>query len=193
MISVWVGKDKEESIINKKIIKDYLVGKNLEIDKGYIKELGIKEKSLIDIICIGHEYVDETNRCVLNNTKSRESIVENNLKLLRYTEEGMTYESNMRTITTKQDRDPCAGLIEYPNNIERKLNYRYLTPRECFLGMGFDHEDYQVLVDNNFRANRGRMFFNDSKIYKMEGNRIVVNVLEAIFKQIYEIKDVLEK
>ena len=59
-----------------------------------------------------------------------------------------------------------------------------MTPRECFLGMGFDHEDYQILIDNNFMVNRRSMFFNSSKIYKMAGNSIVVNVLEAILSNL---------
>lgn len=192
MISVWLGKNPKEYLLRKRILENYLEGKNLETDDEYIATFGIVERTLQDIICTDDEYATELRESVLNDTPSRESIVNNNITLLSIEENGVRYEKNMRTITTKQDRDPCAGLIEYPNDIVGKLNYRYLTPRECFLGMGFDHDDYQVLIDNNFRVNRGNMFFNASKIYKMAGNSIVVNILEAVFMQIYEIKDLLD-
>lgn len=52
---------------------------------------------------------------------------------------------------------------------------RKLTPKECFRLMGFEDKDVDILIENNI---------SDSQIYKMAGNSIVVNVLEAIFKQI---------
>lgn len=192
MISVWLGKEQAQYENKKRLVENYLIGKNLESDREYIASLRINQRTLQDIICIGDEYENESQDSLLNNTPSRETIVNNNITLLSVTLEGLRYEDSMRTITTKQDRDPCAGLIEYPNDMDNKLGYRYLTPRECFLGMGFDHEDYQILIDNNFRVNRRSMFFNSSKIYKMAGNSIVVNVLEAIFMQIYGIKELLD-
>lgn len=192
MISVWLGKDKAEYESKKRKVQNYLDGKNLEVDESYISTLGIKQRTLQDIICVGEEYDNEARENILNNTPSRVDIVNNNITLLSVTSKGIHYEENMRTITTKQDRDPCAGLIQFPNDIENKLGYRYLTPRECFLGMGFDNNDFQVLMDNNFKINRSRKFFNSAKIYKMAGNSIVVNILEAVFLQIFGIKDLLE-
>ena len=87
------------------------------------------------------------------------------------------------TITTKQDRNPNSGLILYNNEREGKSDFRYITPRECFLFMGFDEEDYDRLIDNNFMMNTRHMFITDSKLIKMAGNSKVVNVLEAIFSQ----------
>lgn len=51
---------------------------------------------------------------------------------------------------------------------------RKLTPRECFRLMGFDDED----IDKCYSVG-----MSDSQLYKQAGNSIVVNVLEAIFKQ----------
>ena len=59
---------------------------------------------------------------------------------------------------------------------EYKLRIRKLTPLECFLLMGFNKEDYQKLRDNGF---------SDTRLYKMAGNSIVVNVLEYIFMQLF--------
>lgn len=75
------------------------------------------------------------------------------------------------TLMTKQDRIPNAGMLEYKEN-EGKT-FRMLSPRECFLLMGFAHEDYdKILKVGTSRERR----------YRQPGNSIVVNVLEQIFK-----------
>ena len=53
------------------------------------------------------------------------------------------------------------------------LRIRKLTPKECWRLMGFDDED----VDKASQVN------SNTQLYKQAGNSIVVNVLEAIFKQ----------
>lgn len=50
---------------------------------------------------------------------------------------------------------------------------RKLTPKECFRLMGFTDEDYEKAAQVN----------SEAQLYKQAGNSIVVNVLEAIFKQ----------
>lgn len=75
------------------------------------------------------------------------------------------------TLMTKQDRIPNAGMLEYKEN-PGKI-YRMLSPRECFLLMGFGHDDYEkVLALGTTRERR----------YRQPGNSIVVNVLEQIFR-----------
>lgn len=88
------------------------------------------------------------------------------------------------TITTKQDRNPNSGLIMYPLAEKGKSPYRNLTPRECFLLMGFEEKDFQQLLDNDFVIRGKNNFCTREKLIKMAGNSIVVNVLEEIFKQI---------
>ena len=94
---------------------------------------------------------------------------------------------DIATITTKQDRHPNSGVIDFSSGVEGKSNFRYLTPRECFLLMGFDEEDFQILIDNNFYCGKKIKLFNNSTLYKLAGNSIVVDVLEAIFSQMIEI------
>ncbi len=55
-----------------------------------------------------------------------------------------------------------------------KLRVRYLTPLECWRLMGFDDQDF-------FNAQSAGV--SNSQLYKQAGNSIVVNVLEAIFKE----------
>ncbi|NLC65165.1 MAG: DNA (cytosine-5-)-methyltransferase, partial [Erysipelothrix sp.] len=102
----------------------------------------------------------------------------------------------VRTITTKQDRHPNSGIIvDQISTIapENKSDFRYLSPRECFLLMGFDESDFDKLIENNFMVNNARYFFTSEKLIKMAGNSIVVDILEEVFKQMLDIKKRLEE
>ena len=54
------------------------------------------------------------------------------------------------------------------------LFIRKLTPSECWRLMGFDDEDFRKAEQIN----------SNNQLYKQAGNSIVVNVLEAIFRQL---------
>ena len=79
------------------------------------------------------------------------------------------------TISTKQVRIPNSGIIDLCNG-----KYRYLTERECFRLMGFNDEDFNKLKAI-YLGRKGKL---SSILYKQAGNSIVVNVLEAILKEI---------
>lgn len=129
-------------------------------------------------------YINEYKASMPNNTPSRIDIIENSKKL-----NNIDY---CFTITTKADRKPNPGVFwcdsngKLIDNEERNWNingeditgkspYRYLTPREALLLMGFTNEDYDIMIKNNINRNT---------IYMFAGNSIVVNVLEAIFGNI---------
>jgi DNA (cytosine-5)-methyltransferase 1 len=54
---------------------------------------------------------------------------------------------------------------------------RNLSTLECFRLMDFDDQDYYILKQNGFK---------DTPLYKLAGNSIVVNVLEEIFKILFQ-------
>lgn len=56
------------------------------------------------------------------------------------------------------------------------LRIRKLTPKECWRLMGFSDIDYEKAKQVN----------SETQLYKQAGNSIVVNVLEAIFKEMIE-------
>lgn len=56
-----------------------------------------------------------------------------------------------------------------------ELRIRKLTPKECFRLMGFEDKDVDILVENGI---------SNTQLYKMAGNSIVVNVLEALFRSL---------
>ena len=76
-------------------------------------------------------------------------------------------------------------IVAQSNNLITKikepinLRIRKLTPKECWRLMGFDDEDFEKAEKVN----------SNTQLYKQAGNSIVVNVLEAIFKNL--LKDYL--
>lgn len=146
-----------------------------------------KCKSIKDILRLDYSnetYLREAMESQPNNTESRRKILEESNIIY----DGEKVDSKYAlTITTKQDRLPNSGLVLFNSGIKEKIGYRNLTPRECFMLMGFDEEDFQALMDNNFKINSSRDFFTKEKLHRMAGNSIVVNVLVEIFKMINDI------
>lgn len=77
------------------------------------------------------------------------------------------------TISTRQDRCPNAGIIKHSDK-----QYRYLTERECWRLMGFDDNDFEMVL-KEYPGQEGK---RNATLYKLAGNSIVVQVLEAIFQ-----------
>ena len=57
--------------------------------------------------------------------------------------------------------------------MEKEIRIRKLTPRECWRLMGFTDEDFDKASE----------VVSDTQLYKQAGNSIVVDVLEAIFRE----------
>ena len=72
----------------------------------------------------------------------------------------------------------CAGGGLQPLFIEQGV-IRKLTPKEYFRLMGFKDDDYKICKENGM---------SDTQLYKQAGNSIVVNVLEEIFKNLFNKK-----
>lgn len=60
---------------------------------------------------------------------------------------------------------------------------RKLTPKECWRLMGFDDEDFH----------KAEQVCSNSQLYKQAGNSIVVNVLMAIFKELFVPKQTMSE
>ena len=185
MLSVLVKNDEKK----KRKVENFFKEHNLE-DEKYVKSLNIKERKLKEFLRLDYsnqQYRIEADLCQPNDTPSRKDIYEYNTKIYH---DKKVIAQTVPTVTTKQDRHPNSGVIDYYNGKEGKSKFRYLTPRECFLLMGFDEEDYNNVVNNNFEY-RKRNFFNIEKLNRMAGNSIVVNVLEEIFKQVDYINNII--
>lgn len=79
---------------------------------------------------------------------------------------GNVQKDKIQTLTTSggNDRGVCL----------KNLKIRKLTPLECFRLMGVKDEDYYKIAKNQ----------NNSSLYHLAGDSIVVNVLMAIFKEL---------
>lgn len=134
------------------------------------------------------KYRQEAIDSTPNFTESRRKIFENSRILA--VDNHADNSQVARTVTTKQDRDPNSGLVEYKNErlVDYNHYYRNLTPRECFLLMGFKESDYDTLIENNFETRKGQRILSNAELIKLAGNSIVVPVLEAIFKQVEELQ-----
>ena len=82
------------------------------------------------------------------------------------TRRGRVQKNMAHTITT----DDSKGVVEATN-----FRIRKLTPNECWRLMGCSDEDFHKAEQVN----------SNSQLYKQAGNAIVVDVLEAIFKQMF--------
>lgn len=183
MLSVFIGGNN--TLGNE--IKKFWLNHDLN-DKNYIKSLKLDASLLSDFT-----RTDYTNKIFLkealdaqpNDTKSRVKIWNNNNKIL---DENFNLNTRVQTITTRQDRHPNSGNLyfDYSNN---KSKFRFLTARECFLLMGFEEIDYERLINNNIVTRGNSLLFSRDSLYKLAGNSIVVNVLEAVFNQIVDIKE----
>lgn len=193
MISVFVGNDEIKSNLfneyffektSKDVVNDY-------VSSQYYKE--IKSSELFRIDYSNAKLRTEAIECTPNDTVSRRAIWKENPQLvLEGNKINDTYPV-VRTITTKQDRNPNSGNLYFDSGIEGKSKFRYLTPRECLLFMGFTDEDYEHIVEENPEFHKGSVLFPRDKIIRMAGNSIPVKLLEGIFYQMIKFDEKLEK
>ena len=99
-------------------------------------------------------------------------------KLVNKTEfvEGKVLNMDLYNQTTNENISQC--LTEPHHNSQRLFDVyriRKLTPKECWRLMGFNDEDFEKAEKVNI----------NTQLYKQAGNSIVVNVLMAIFKELF--------
>jgi DNA (cytosine-5)-methyltransferase 1 len=192
MISVFVGEDKaKEANVNaffkdktpEQIVKEF-------VESDYYKKLLIQDLLRVDYE--NETYRKEAIECTPNDTDSRKEIWNENPQLVL---EGGVINSKydvIRTITTKQDRNPNSGNLYFDSGIEGRGKFRYLTPRECFLFMGFTDEDFDNVIVNNPEIRKNSKLFPRDKLIRMAGNSIPVKLLEGIFYQIKLLNEYLK-
>ena len=190
MISVLVDETQKEEI------KEYLSNITSEsIVEDYRNSQFYNNIALDDLLRLTEDRNSklwaEAVECTPNDTPSRRKIWNENPKIVK--EDGtITDETFIRTITTKQDRHPNSGNIYFDCGLEGRGKFRYLTPRECLLFMGFTDEDYEKIIKNNPQQRiRSRLFPRD-KIIRMAGNSIPVKLLEGFFYQLIKLEKVMK-
>jgi DNA (cytosine-5)-methyltransferase 1 len=86
------------------------------------------------------------------------------------------YEKDRR-VYSDEGIAPTLSARDYkePRKIMTKYRIRKLTPLECWRLMGFEDDDFNKCKEAKI---------SDSQLYKMAGNSIVVDVLEAILSNL---------
>jgi DNA (cytosine-5)-methyltransferase 1 len=176
MLSFYVGKN------NSKAIK---IGRFLEV----YKFKNSATKNLSDFLRTNYKseiFRKEAESCQPSKTESRLKIWNMNPKIVNSKSE--ITQNFVPTLTTKQDRHPNSGNL-FLTGKKGKSNFRFLTPRECFLLMGFSDNDFDKLKNSNIYTNNYKELFNRDSLYKLAGNSIVITVLEAVFNLVDEVFD----
>lgn len=161
---------------NLEIIDEFIFPKKLE--RIIKKEEEITLKNIIKEDYSNKTHREEAEDARPNKTPSRKKMFYGNYILNNYDECVCS-----RTVTTKQDRHPNAGVINLKNTIlettdGKKANYRFITPREAYLLMGFGDDDFNRVKLQNIRKD---------KLYQQAGNSIAVTAISVILKKIQEI------
>jgi DNA (cytosine-5)-methyltransferase 1 len=102
---------------------------------------------------------EEANYKKVKKTPSRDK--------MRIDCKNITNAEYIQTLTSKQDRYPNAGIIDYQDY------YRFLTPKECFRCMGFFKDEINI---------EG---LTTAEAYDLSGNGWDVNVVSKILKELY--------
>ena len=193
MVSVWVGSDESRAKKVRRFLKEY---DNGQIAKAYSNSKYYREYSLKGFLRTDYsneKLLKEALECNPNDTVSRRQIWDENPQIVR---EGYKFNNDfgfVRTLTTKQDRNPNSGNLYFDRGREGKSKFRYLTPRECFLFMGFTDADYDNVIRNNPEIRKGAVLFPRDKLIRMAGNSIPVKMLEGVFLMIKTLDDLIMK
>lgn len=186
MVSIRIDGNTAKVFALNKYFNDYDL-ENIEIAKRY-KSRKFYLKDVLRLDYSNKIYKEEAEASQPNDTPSRKKIFQENDMLY---DGKQINEIFVNTVTTKQDRNPNSGLITYRNGRQGKSEWRYLTPRECFMLMGFDENDYEKAISRNPEYIKGKRLLTNEKMIKMAGNSICVDVLVALFKQIIEINELI--
>lgn len=131
--------------------------------------------------CVTENHGQVTAIAIKNATKQGYLLAEHgdgiDISSRMETHRGTVQKGIIQTIKANLDVGVCVMSEENKENKNEDINdlrIRKLTPKECWRLMGWDDESFEKAEKVN----------SNSQLYKQAGNGIVVNVLEAIFKEL---------
>lgn len=191
MISVHVGDNQAE----RELVESFFdIQTETDIISDYCASEFYKPHTVGELLRTDYSkevFWEEAVECTPNDTVSRRKIWEDNPQIVGIDGKINLAFDTIRTITTKQDRNPNSGNLYFDSGIDDRAKFRYLTPRECLLFMGFTDADYENLKNNNIEFHRNDALFARDKIIRLAGNSIPVKLLEGIFYQVLLIEELL--
>ena len=193
MLSIWCGNDE---VLYHKLEERFADITEETVKHDYRKSGFYKKKSVKTLLRTNYNkktYKLEAMECTPNDTPSRRKIWEENPQIVLPDGSLNPNIKYVRTITTKQDRNPNSGNLYFDSGIEGRSKFRYLTPRECLLFMGFMDKDFNNIKKHNIEFHKGDWLFPRDKIIRMAGNSIPVKLLEGIFWLMIQTDEFIEK
>ncbi|AWX69413.1 DNA (cytosine-5-)-methyltransferase [[Mycoplasma] anseris] len=142
----------------------------------------LKEDEWLSIFDIKNNFNEEAKSVLINNTPSRLRMINQGIDLSDI-ELNRQRKFIINTLTTKQDRIPFLGYIKMKNHFKNKLPYRFITPREAYLVMGFSNKDFNKLIPFIKKG-----ILDNNCLWRQAGNSILVNVLKSLFQTIIDIE-----
>lgn len=167
-------KDMLEDEVDKKYYLIDSMINYLENGKYNSAKVSNKIKQTNTGICPTLDTMQGGNRQPFIEIKSKCKKLKNLIEKTNF-EEGKVLNMDLYNQTTNENISQC--LTEPHHNSQRLfdgLRIRKLTPKECWRLMGFDDEDFEKAEKIN----------SNTQLYKQAGNSIVVNVMEAILKEL---------
>ncbi|TNK82949.1 DNA (cytosine-5-)-methyltransferase [Mycoplasmopsis pullorum] len=158
--------------------KEYLLSLG---SKHKLTTLEQRKKEYHKIFDLNNKNLEELNNYLVNNTPSRVRMI-NEGRDLNDLEFAHKNKYTINTLTTKQDRIPNVGYLNLKANNSKKLDYRFVSPRESYKIMGFEDKDFDKLKPF---INSG--ILTKEALWRQAGNSIDVNVLKRIFEAIWNI------
>ena len=137
------------------------------------------EKYLIETRLMENERIKEHGSCPASDSKRHSTMQSGGVVDLNYpdsqTRRGRVIENGeiCPTLTTENIPNVLEEWIWEVDGHKYLIRIRKLTPRECWRLMDFSDEDFDKAESVN----------SNTQLYKQAGNSIVVDVLEAIFKE----------
>jgi len=177
----------EDEVDEKYYIKKIL---NTRLTKNYIQysNSGKNQNSQAERLYYQDSFCPTLSKCNSNGDKSQ-IILETKENLKEY-KSYISWEDKKGRINTQDHRAFKDDMYsETVPSMERGIpkvlsdfKIRKLTPLECWRLMGFDDDDFHKAQEVN----------SNTQLYKQAGNSIVVNVLEAIFENLFNQDDEIE-
>lgn len=191
-------KDMLEDVVDQKY---YLYNSKTTINQIISKEK-IKDVECCDSTCLSATDYKEPRSVLQHNsrTSDNEYCISKNMSWPKYNSDQSYYikqirDNNIETPVAIDEQNKVVrtdgtvgtlttdGSSPKHNNRICDVDYRIrkLTPRECFRLMGFTDEEFDRISG-----------ISNTQLYKMAGNSIVVNVLMAVFKELFNKESVFE-
>ena len=158
----------EKYYLSEKMINFFYKNEQVQKEKGNGFRFGVSDGNVVAkaVTTRAGSRMDDNFIKIKNNTKKGylEAYPGDGIYTNTSTKRGTVQSQSIQTITTFQDK----GVVL------ENLRIRKLTPKECWRLMGFSDSDYEKASKCN----------SNTQLYKQAGNSIVVNVLEAILKNL---------